>query len=84
MQVVKPLYGLSHSGDYCHKKIDGHHRNYLKMQPLASDQGLFIDKKNGLLNGTGNEQFQKMQREVSTLQHKSQAKIADRVHGIHH
>lgn len=40
---MKPLYGLSESGDLWNAALDRHHRKYLKMKLLASDQALFAE-----------------------------------------
>ena len=44
LQEVKPIYGLGDSGELWHAEIDGHHRKVLKMVPLASDSGLYVDQ----------------------------------------
>lgn len=38
-----PYTGLGDSGERWHAKIDGHHRNDLKMTPLDSDPALYVD-----------------------------------------
>lgn len=51
LQLLKPLYGLSESGDLWHATLDRHHRNDLQMRPLASDTALFVDENEGRLDG---------------------------------
>lgn len=51
IQLVKPLYGLSESGDLWHATLDRHHRKELRMHPLASDQALFTEHTDGTLSG---------------------------------
>lgn len=37
LKLIKPLYGLTYSGDYWHKNINQHLRNELDMKPKTGD-----------------------------------------------
>lgn len=49
--VIKPVYGLSDSGDLLHSTIDRYHCIALHMVPLASNQGLFFVMADEKLSG---------------------------------
>lgn len=51
LKLLKPLYELSESGDYCHITMKNHLVNDPKMHPLAGDLAYFIRIIHGRLSG---------------------------------
>lgn len=51
LQLLKPLYGLSESGDIWYRILDRHHRSDLEMNPLRSDPALYVRMEQGSLIG---------------------------------
>lgn len=51
LHLVKPLYGLSESGDLWFETLDKHHKKELGMKPLRSDPALYTKLQNGRING---------------------------------
>jgi len=49
VQVIRPLYGLSESGDYWHETLTRHHINDLKMTQATGDFSLFFRRLSGRL-----------------------------------
>lgn len=43
LQPLKPLNGLSKSGDLLHALLDRHHRKNLALNPLSYDKALFVN-----------------------------------------
>ena len=69
LRLLKPLYGLSDSGDYWHSTFSNHLINDLRMTKTAGDLSLFIKVVDGKLRGmtgayvddtigTGDEEFE--------------------------
>ena len=55
LQLLKPLYGLSESGDLWFEILDAHHRKELGMKTLRCDPALYTLKQGGkliVLSGT--------------------------------
>ena len=51
LKLLKPLYGLSDSGDYWHATFTRHLRDELHMTPTVSDSALFFKTVHGKLCG---------------------------------
>lgn len=49
LQLLRPLYLLSESGDMWFETLDEHHREDLGMEPFRSDPALYIKINNGRL-----------------------------------
>ena len=73
LRLLKPLYGLTDSGDYWHQTFSRHLKEYLTMRPTAGDLSLYIrrihDELEGLVGayvddsiGTGTTDFENESR----------------------
>ena len=51
LQLLRPLYGLSESGDHWYEELDRHHREDLEMKSLDSDHSLYYKIIDGHLAG---------------------------------
>jgi hypothetical protein len=51
LQVIKPLYGLSDSGDYWGKTLNYHHKSELQMSQITGDFSFFYKRLMGNLVG---------------------------------
>jgi hypothetical protein len=51
LQIMKPLYGLAESGDYCAQTFIRHHLTDLRMTQATGDFSLFFKRAKGALIG---------------------------------
>lgn len=77
LQLLRPLYGLSESGDHWYEELDKHHREDLQMKTLDSDHSLYYKIIDGHIAGlsgtyvddciqTGTEDFDELTDKTAT------------------
>lgn len=78
VQLLKPLNGLSESGDFWFNTLDKHHIEELGMRTLRSDPALYVLRKEGEVTGLSGAYVDDMIRAGSEDYHKLSYKTNER------